>query len=81
MFAARVYLRKNDLQFNSEYHLIDSEQLSPYFSELKPFYESLSIQGADYLFNLVAKICIECERATYTEGIHVGVQSMEELGE
>ena len=67
-------------QYYSEFHTIDSEQLRESLSDMRLFSESLSIEDADRLFNLVANICIECERAAFLEGMHVGVQLMEELG-
>ena len=67
-------------QCYSEMHTIDSEQIRACFADLDYFHEAMPIEQSDRLFNLVADLCVEYERAAFTEGIHVGVQLMEELG-
>ena len=66
-------------QCYSEFHTIDSEQIRACLADLEHFHDALPIEESDRLFNLVADLCIEYERAAFTEGIHVGVQLMEEL--
>ena len=66
-------------QCYSEFHALDNEQIRACFAELDHFHETMSIEESDRLFHLVARLCIEYERAAFTEGIHVGVQLMEEL--
>ena len=66
-------------QCYSEFHSFDNEQIRACFAELDYFHETMSIEESDRLFHLVARLCIEYERAAFTEGIHVGVQLMEEL--
>ena len=66
-------------QCYSEMHTIDSEQIRACFADLDHFHEAMPIEQSDRFFHLVARLCIEYERAAFTEGIHVGVQLMEEL--
>ena len=66
-------------QCYSEIHSLENEQIRSYLAELDLFHEAMSLDESDRLFSLVARLCIEYERAAFTEGIHVGVQLMEEL--
>ena len=66
-------------QCYSEIHSMDNEQIRACFADLEHFHETMSLDESDRLFSLVARLCIEYERAAFTEGIHVGVQLMEEL--
>ena len=66
-------------QCYSEFHAIDNDQIRACLAELEHFHEAMSIEESDRLFSLVADLCIEHERAAFTEGLHVGVQLMEEL--
>ena len=66
-------------QCYSEFHTIDSEQIRACFADLEHFHEAVSLEESDRLFSLVARLCIEYERAAFAEGIHVGVQLIEEL--
>ena len=66
-------------QCYSEFHSFDNEQIRACLADLDHFHETMSIEESDRLFHLVARLCIEYERAAFTEGIHVGVQLMEEL--
>ena len=68
-------------QCYSELHSLDTEQIRACFAELEHFHDAMPIEGSDRLFSLVADLCSEYERAAFTEGIHVGVQLMEELRE
>ena len=66
-------------QCYSEIHSLDNKQIRACFADLEHFYEAMSLEESDRLFSLVADPCIEHERAAFTEGIHVGVQLMQEL--
>ena len=66
-------------QCYSEIHSLDNEQIRACYADLEHFHDVMSIEESDCLFSLVADLCIEYERAAFTEGIHVGVQLMEEL--
>ena len=66
-------------QCYSEFHALDNEQIRACFADLEHFHDALPIEESDRLFSLVARLCIEYERAAFIEGIHVGVQLMEEL--
>ena len=66
-------------QCYSEFHSFDNEQIRACLADLEHFHDALPIEESDQLFNLVADLCIEYERAAFTEGIHVGVQLMAEL--
>ena len=66
-------------QCYSEIHSMDNEQIRACFAELERFHDAMPLEESDRLFNLVARLCIEYERAAFTEGVHVGVQLMEEL--
>ena len=66
-------------QCYSEFHSFDNEQIRACFAELEHFHDAMPIEESDHLFNLIADLCMEYERAAFTEGIHVGVQLMEEL--
>ena len=66
-------------QCYSEIHSLDNEQIRACYADLEHFHEAMSLEESDRLFSLVARLCIEYERAAFTEGIHVGVQLMEEL--
>ena len=66
-------------QCYSEIHSMDNEQIRACFADLEHFHETMSLDESDRLFSLVARLCTEYERAAFTEGIHVGVQLMEEL--
>ena len=68
-------------QCYSEIHSLDNKQIRACFADLEHFHETMSLDESDRLFSLVARLCIEYERAAFTEGIHVGVQLMEELRE
>ena len=68
-------------QCYSEIHSMDNEQIRACFAELERFHDAMPLEESDRLFNLVARLCIEYERAAFTEGIHVGAQLMEELRE
>lgn len=67
-------------QCYSEFHSIDNEQIRACLADLEHFHDAMLIEESDRLFGLVADLCTEYERAAFTEGIHVGVQLMEELG-
>ena len=64
---------------DSAEHLFDNEQIRACYADLEHFHEAMPLDESDRLFSLVARLCIEYERAAFTEGIHVGVQLMEEL--
>ena len=66
-------------QCYSEFHALDNEQIRACFADLEHFHDALPIEESDRLFSLVTRLCIEYERAAFTEGVHVGVQLMEEL--
>ena len=66
-------------QCYSEFYALDNEQIRACFADLEHFHDAMPIEESDQLFSLVARLCIEYERAAFTEGIHVGVQLMEEL--
>ena len=66
-------------QCYSEIHSMDNEQIRACFADLEHFHEAMPLDESDRLFSLVARLCIEYERAAFTEGIHIGVQLMEEL--
>ena len=66
-------------QCYSEIHSLDNEQIRACYADLEHFHETMPLDESDRLFSLVADLCIEYERVAFTEGIHVGVQLMEEL--
>ena len=66
-------------QCYSEFRGLDNERIRACLADLEHFHETMSLDESDRLFSLVARLCIEYERAAFTEGIHVGVQLMEEL--
>ena len=66
-------------QCYSEFHSLDNEQIRACFADLEHFHDAMPIEESDRLFSLVADLCAAYERAAFTEGIHVGVQLMEEL--
>ena len=68
-------------QCYSEFHALDNEQIRACSADLDHFHETMSIEESDRLFHLVARLCIEYERTAFVEGIHVGVQLMEEMRE
>ena len=64
---------------DSAEHLFDNEHIRACYADLEHFHAVLSLEESDRLFSLVARLCTEYERTAFTEGIHVGVQLMEEL--
>ena len=66
-------------QCYSEIHSLDNKQIRACFADLEHFHEAVSLEESDRLFSIVARLCIEYERAAFMDGIHVGVQLMEEL--
>ena len=65
--------------FGGVAHETDSKKIRACFVDLEHFHEAMPLDESDRLFSLVARLCIEYERAAFTEGIHIGVQLMEEL--
>lgn len=60
---------------------VENEKIKMLFDELEPLFATLAMEDTDTLFSKISDICMEYERSSFLEGIHVGVRLAFELQE
>lgn len=61
-------------QFYTEYNPIDNEEIQCQFRSLAHFFEHLSPEELDMVFDIICQLCSSHERLAFLEGLHVGAQ-------
>ena len=58
---------------------LDSATIRGYFGSLDHILDELSLEKNDRVFDLVCKLCSECQRIAFEEGVTVGFRLYNEL--
>lgn len=62
-----------------EYNPVDTPQMKAMFEQLDTILSKLSFSDNNLIFDTVIRLCIECEKTSFSHGIAVGVRLMAEL--
>ena len=66
-------------QFYTEYNPIDNEEIRHQFHTLERFFDHLTPEDNDIVFDTVCRLCSSHERLAFLEGVHVGAALVMDL--
>lgn len=65
----------------AESHESNPPEIQDGFRELETFLESLPLPDNNAVFNLCCRLCVDCERKAFLDGLQYGAELMLELTE
>lgn len=66
-------------QFYTEYNPIDNDEIRHQFHTLEPFFDHLTPEENDIVFDIICRLCSTHERLAFLEGLHVGARLILDL--